>query len=272
MLAGICRYESTIPTFTDVLLRYERDTGQRLFDLYPIIAIGGVPGEQSMQVERTRWVISRAGLTSVFGMAPVIINEVAAQAWALRTSLETVTPVHGGARPDLTRRGRYVFMTYEEGVGTVILDVDDDGRCTVLEAEGGQLDFVPVGDEERALLQSVAGRISATVSWEQILMLRRDALKSGARDSERLYARLLGRFVSNLIYSSGAWNGAFLTGRLVPRPEEMASDFVRALTLDRPYSRQLAGAKCWRTAQTQAVLKGCAAMLADRYGAGRPPL
>lgn len=272
---SVHRYESTIPTFTDVLLRFEQDSGHRLLGLDPVVAIAGVPSAQSTIVERSRWVISRAGLASLFGKPATILNEVAAQAWALRGSLQGVTCVHGRGPPDLLRRGRYVFLTYEEGVGTAIVDIDEAGRCTVLDAEGGQLDFTPINDAERALAQSIAGTRTPVASWEQVLMIRRRTSdRDHAREPperNRLFAQLLGRFVSNLIYTAGAWNGAFMTGRLIPRFEETGAEFARGLEHQRPYHRLLAGAACWRVAQPEAVLRGCAAMLADRHFPARPP-
>lgn len=262
-IGTIHRYESSIPTFTDVLIRFERESGHRLVTLEPVIAIAGVTSGASMSIERSRWVISRAGLSSLFGAMPVILNEVAAQAWALRASAQGVTTIHGKPMPDLTRPGRYLFVTYEEGVGTAILDIDDQGHCTVLDGEGGQIDFTPIDDAERSLFQSIEKRGAPVPSWEQALMRRRTVTDAGSPESNRLFAQLLGRFISNLIYGSGCWGGAFLTGRLVPR-SEMGADFARGLTQQRPYHRLLSGASCWRVAQPEAVLKGCAAMMASR--------
>jgi glucokinase len=263
ILGSVTRYEGNIPTFTDVLLRYQQEHGVRLLDLEPIIAIAGPTSHQSMRIERSRWVISRDGLSSLFGRSPIILNEVAAQAWALKASLEGVTPIHGHAMPDLSRAGRYVFMTYEEGVGTAIVDIDDQGHFTVLDGEGGQIDFTPVDDAERGLLRSLAGAASP-MSWEQALMARQKATDAASAQSQRLYSQLLGRFVSNLIYASGAWSGAFLCGALIPR-SDIRADFERGLTDHRPYTRLLTQAGCWRVSQSQTVLKGCAARLASSF-------
>ena len=266
-IGNVYRFDSSIPTFTDVLMRFEKESGYRLSDLKPIVAIAGIPGLEAMNVERSRWVISRSGIGSLFGTPAVILNEVAAQAWALRTSMQGVTPICGTSLPDLTRRGRYLFLTYEEGVGTAIIDIDDQGHCTVLDAEGGQIDFAPIGEREFALCQSCMSRNMQAASWEQILMTRRTAADAGSRDNNLLFAKLLGRFVSNLIYTTGAWNGAFITGHLIPRVEEMSANFVSGLSYQRPYHRQLAAATCWRVSQTEAVLKGSAALLAYRHSA-----
>jgi len=261
VLGRIFRYESSIPTFTDVLLRFQQESRLSLLDLEPVIAIAGVPNGQSMSIERSRWVISRAGLFSLFGRPPEVLNEVAAQAWALRGSLQGVMPVLGNGQPDLTRPGRYVFLTHEEGLGTAIIDVDDRGLCTVLDGEGGQIDFLPIDDAEFALARSIVRRSEACLSWEQVLMARRNAPDAASAESNRLFARLLGRFVSNQIYASGAWSRAFMTGRLVPALDK-GTDFQQGLSHQRPYHRLLSASTVWRVTQAEAVLNGCAAMLA----------
>lgn len=260
------RYETSIPTFTDVLLRYAQDSGRPLASLKPVVAIAGVPGAKSMAIERSRWVISRDGLVSLFGEAPVILNEVAAQAWTLRASLQGVTLAHGNHMPDLNKAGRYAFLTYDEGVGTAVLDVGEDGRWVVMDAEGGQLDFAPISAAERELALSVTRQTDAALSWEQVLMLRRDAKTKGLADADRVFARLLGRFISNLIYASGAWSGAFMTGQLLPAPDILNAELPSALAAPRPYPRQLSSAVVLRVSQTNAVLRGCAAMMAARHG------
>jgi glucokinase len=265
------RYESSIPTFTDVLLRYAETSGHPLERFQPVVAIAGVPTSGATVIERSRWIISRDGLTSLFGVAPVILNEVAAQAWTLKESLYGVTQVHGPSMPDLARRGRFAFLTYGEGVGTAVLDVDDRGNFTVLDAEGGQLDFAPISEAERDLAGLVVKYADAAVSWEQVLMLRRDAKARGLADQDRLFARLLARFVSNLIYTTGAWSGAFMTGRLIPPPEILSAEFPPALTARRPYPRLLAKSGVFRVAQTDAVLRGCAAMMASRLTVRQKP-
>nr|WP_276593080.1 glucokinase [Sphingomonas sp. GC_Shp_3] len=259
------RYETTIPTFTDVLLWFSRDSGHQLADLQPAIAIAGVASGPSMIIERSRWVISYDGLTSLFARAPVIINEVAAQAWALRASLQGVTLVHGTRLPDMTKKGRYAFLTYNEGVGTAVLDLDEHGRYSVLDAEGGQLDFAGISDAERDLAHSIVTVAGAAISWENILMLRQHVATTAIEEKDLLFARLLGRFVSNLMYTNGAWNGAFMTGPLVPSPK-LDAEFSSAFTTRRPYPRLLAKAAVCRVAQANSVLRGCAVMLASRFG------
>jgi glucokinase len=248
-----------------VLLRFSRDSGHQLADLQPAIAIAGVASGPSMIIERSRWVISYDGLTSLFARAPVIINEVAAQAWALRASLQGVTLVHGTSLPDMSKKGRYAFLTYNEGVGTAVLDIDEHGCYSVFDGEGGQLDFAGVSDDERDLARVVPTIAGTAISWENILMLRHNIMTKATDKSDPLFARLLGRFVSNLMYTNGAWNGAFMTGPLIPSPS-VDAEFSSALTTRRPYPRLLAKSAVCRVVQSNSVLRGCAVMLASRFG------
>jgi glucokinase len=264
-IGRIHRYETTIPTFTDVLLRFSRDSGHQLADLQPAIAIAGVASGPSMIIERSRWVISYSGLTSLFARAPVIINEVAAQAWALRTSLQGVTLVHGTSLPDMRKKGRYAFLTYNEGVGTAVLDIDEHGHFSVLDGEGGQLDFAGISDDERDLARLVPTVASNAITWENVLMLRQNVATKVIDKPDLLFARLLGRFVSNLMYTNGAWNGTFMAGPLVPSPI-VDAEFSSAFTTRRPYPRLLAKSAVCRVVQPDPVLRGCAVMLASRFG------
>jgi glucokinase len=96
-------------------------------------------------------------------------------------------------------------------------------------------------------------------------MLRQNVAIKATEEKDLLFARLLGRFVSNLMYTNGAWNGVFVTGPLVPSPK-LDAEFSSAFTTRRPYPRLLAKAAVCRVAQANSVLRGCAVMLASRFG------
>src|SRR5215212_2296329 len=51
-----------LPTFTDALQRYERETGVQLSGRQCAMAIAGAASGETMSLVRSRWTISRAGL------------------------------------------------------------------------------------------------------------------------------------------------------------------------------------------------------------------
>ena len=261
-----------VPTFTDALQQFERERGVPLRGLQCAMAIAGAASGETISLVRSRWTISRAGLHAVFGTDPVILNDVAARAWATRSGTANIEPLRGVGMPNLTRPGRYAMLMVEEGVGAAIVDVDRDSGIRVLETESGHMDFSPANEREERLAKAVRGT-AATVSWEMILMLDRhdpvwnqacpDLLES---ERPRLQAALLGRFAINLMHAFGAWQGVMLTGSRAGRMLETANRvyFDSSFATRRNFSRLLIGVPAWRVDQHEAVLTGAAERLAYR--------
>jgi glucokinase len=261
-----------VPTFTDALQQFERERGVPLRGLQCAMAIAGAASGETISLVRSRWTISRAGLHAVFGTDPVILNDVAARAWATRSGTANIEPLRGVGMPNFSRPGRYAMLMVEEGVGAAIVDVDRDSGIRVLETESGHMDFSPANEREERLAKAVRGT-AATVSWEMILMLDRhdpvwnqacpDLLES---ERPRLQAALLGRFAINLMHAFGAWQGVMLTGSRAGRMLETANRvyFDSSFATRRNFSRLLIGVPAWRVDQHEAVLTGAAERLAYR--------
>lgn len=261
----------TLPTFTDALLRFERDTGQQLHGMTAIVAIPGVATGDFVPILRTRWNISRSGLASMLGRPVIIINEVATQAWATVGGMRVVDFVRGAGEPDLRAKGRHLFITMTDGVGTAMIDVDDTGRVTVLEAEGGHADFAPQNEAELALAKSLAPT-TGSATWEQMLMIRHRATLprslAALSDAElsQMRASLLGRFVANMVLATCSWNGAIMTGSALPRFDASTRRaFDTGLTSRPSFPRLFNATRCWRVEQREAVLAGAAAFMMQRH-------
>ncbi len=259
-----------VPTFTDALQRFERERGIPLRGLNCAMAIAGASNGETISLVRSRWTISRAGLQAVFGTAPVILNDVAARAWATGAGTANIELLRGSGAPSFSRPGRYGMVMVEEGVGAAIVDVDRDSGVRVLETEAGHVDFSPANEREERLARAVRGA-GAVVSWEMILMLdRHDPVWNEAcpellePERARLLANLLGRFAVNLMHSFGAWHGMMITGSRAGRLLESGNRvyFDSAFGARRNFSRLLIGAPAWRVDQHEAVLTGAAARLA----------
>lgn len=268
----VTRFASdTLPTFTDALLRYERETDRSLFGTTAVIAIAGAAIGESIPIIRTRWNISRAGVASMTGRPPIVLNEVAAQAWATVGSLPMLEPVRGTGTPDLRTKGRYLFIAINDGVGTAIIDVDDAGHVTVIEAEGGHADFAPQTEAELVLARALAP-IGDAPSWEQMLMIRRETtpatVMAGLSDQHliEMRAALLGRFVATMMLMTGAWSGAMMTGSAIPHYDAASRRaFNTGLNNRRAFLRLFNAARCWRVEQREPVLSGAAALMVQRH-------
>ena len=260
-----------VPTFTDALQRFEREKGVPLRGLQCAMAIAGAASGETISLVRSRWTISRAGLQAMFGTQPVILNDVAARAWATRSGTANIETLRGLGMPTFTRPGRYAMIMVEEGVGAAIVDVDRDSGVRVLETEAGHTDFAPTNEREERLLKGVRGN-SPVVSWEKILMLdRQDPVWGQAcpdmlePERPRLLSALLGRFSVNLMHSFGAWQGIMITGARAGRMLDSGNRvyFESAFATRRNFSRLIIGAPAWRVDQHEAVLTGAAERLAQ---------
>jgi glucokinase len=265
-----------IPTFTDALQRFERECGVPLSGLQCAMAIAGASSGETISLVRSRWTISRAGLQAVFGTQPVIVNDVAARAWATRSGTANIEPLRGIGTPSFSRPGRYGMVMIEEGLGAAIVDVDRDAGVRVLETEAGHMDFAPTNDREERLAKAVRGT-AATVTWEMVLMLDRfDPLWGKALpdllepERPRLQATLLGRFAINLMHTFGAWHGMMITGSRAGRMLEAGNRvyFDSSFATRRNFSRLIIGAPAWRIDQHEAVLTGVAERLATELEPG----
>ena len=259
-----------VPTFTDALQRFERERGIPLRGLQCAMAIAGAASGETISLVRSRWTISRSGLQAMFGTAPVILNDVAARAWATGASGANIEPLRGAGSPSLGRTGRYGMIMVEEGLGAAIVDIDRDGGVRVLETEAGHMDFAASNEREERLARGVRGA-GAVVSWEMMLMLdRHDPVWNQAcpdllePERPRLLAALLGRLAVNLMHAFGAWQGIIITGSRASRLLEPGNrvHFDSAFTTRRNFSRLVASAPAWRVDQHEAVLTGAAARLA----------
>lgn len=270
MIAGV-------PTFTDALQRFERESGIPLRGLQCAMAIAGAASGETISLVRSRWTISRAGLHAIFGTDAVILNDVAARAWATRSGTANIQQLRGVGTLNLARPGRYCMVMVEEGVGAAIIDVDRNSSIRVLETEAGHMDFSPTNSGEERLASAVRAKVSGAVSWEMILMLdRNDSAWSEAfpdipeRERPHLQAALLGRFAINLMHAFGAWQGIMLTGSRAGRVLEagLRAHFDSPFATRRNFSRLVAAAPVWRVDQHEGVLTGAAERLASSLRPG----
>jgi glucokinase len=265
-----------VPTFTDALQQFEREKGVPLRNLQCAMAIAGAASGETISLVRSRWTISRAGLMAIFGTQPVILNDVAARAWATRSGTANIEPLRGVGMPSFSRPGRYGMVMVDEGVGAAIVDIDRDFGVRVLETEAGHTDFAPTNEREERLLKTLRGN-APVVSWERLLMLdRQDPIWGQAcpdllePERPRLLAGLLGRFAINLMHSFGAWQGVMITGARAGRMLETGNKvyFESAFATRRNFSRLIIGAPAWRVDQHEAVLTGAAERLAQDLSPG----
>jgi len=267
-------------TLTDALLTFEREAGQTLRGMACAIAIQGVTHGEAITLARGGWAIAQSGLRSIFQRDVVVINDVAARAWAVLGG-RAGTPAAlapGSAPPDLRRFGRWALCFVEKGVGLAIIDVDQRGASRVLECEMGHCLATPAAGDEERIVRAVAARIGRPPSWEQVLTLSWDDPAWQAEDLPRsrparieIVQRLLGRYAGEVVMAHGAWGGVLLTGQRAGEAtaEQAAAPFNAAFEAKSRFPRLIRAASRWYVPGQDVTLAGLAVAL-DHHPAVRP--
>lgn len=267
-----------VPTFTDALQQYERRTGLQLRGVQCAMAMAGATSGESLSLVRSRWTISRSGLEAIFDRPAVVLNDVAARAWAVRSGTAAIETLRGIGSPSFARPGRYGMIMVEEGVGAAIVDIDRDESIRILETEAGHMDFAPASENEEKLARALGGA-GARATWERLLMLDRSDPVWGEAcpnllEVERsgLQAAVLGRFCIQLMHAFGAWQGIMLTGSRVTRILTATSraSFEASFHGRRSFARLIGSSPVWRVDQNEAVLTGAAQRLSHDLKAELP--
>lgn len=262
-----------LPTFTDALQKFERESGIVLRGIDCAMAFAGAVAGEQLSLARSRWTITRAGITAYFGKEVNIINTIAARAWAVKSGTSEVETIRGVGLPNLTQPGRYVLVLADEGVGAAVIDVARDGGVRILETEAGHSEF-PATSEQESKLANAVKATRRHASWEQMVKAEPQGPEyaeayAGMSDADRakVQANILGRFCVNLMHVYGAWQGVILTGRRSARILQGQGRAAFELPFnDRSrFSRLIIGCPTWRVEQRDAVLQGAAESLAQDF-------
>ena len=266
-------------TLTDALLSYEASSGVPLLGSICGISIIGATCRDSILLSRGQWAISRAGLKSLFRHDAIVINDVAANAWAiLGGHAQRLSPLSpGNSEPDFTRAGRWAVTHIQKGVGLAVIDVDDAGVPRVLECEMGHCGFSPSSSEHAALAAALSRRLAKAVTWESILTLSLDDPIWGIDGinvvrSKRIavLARLAGQYAGELVLAHGAWSGTIVTGKRIAEivAEPAIDGFNAAFEAKTKFQRLIRATPRWRLMNTDLSLAGLAVAL-DRHASAR---
>lgn len=264
-----------LPTLTDALMRYERETGRPLTGASAAIAIIGATHGDTIAIARGRWMITRSGLQSIFRSDPQIINDVAVHAWAAigghGVRFDALSRSSGN--PVMTQQGRWLVAHIDFGVGLAVIDVDRAGVVRVLEAEMGHCGFPVESDEEAALARSVRARCRHAVTWESVLALSHEdaawnvpGLPAGRAERLAILARAMGRFAGDAVLAHGAWSGILMMGRRVGEMTGagLADCFNAGFEAKPKFQRLINMTPRWRLSGHDLAMEGLAYSLVHR--------
>lgn len=254
-------------TVSGALSTFRRDAGLPALPRRCALSVAGAVRGDTISITNTRWFISRSGLAAMLQQPPVIINDFAAQAWALSgAGTRAVETMHGQQiRPD--QPGCYCVLGMTTGLGVAVLVRDAGGTVTVLPTEAGHCGLAPATPEIAALVAELApdGRglsAEALISGPGLVAIHRAlALRAGqtpraqtpeditrnhgsdrlAMQACELLCRTFWSFAGNAVLSFGAWDGVCVTGRLAAalRPILRRADLQEGFNLRGNYQRQL---------------------------------
>ncbi len=232
------------PSLSDAAQHYLEQTGATA--RHGVFAVAGrVDGDEVRMTNHT-WVISLSRTRAALGFSDIrVVNDFAAQAMALPLLAPTDVVAIGGAHlaqapPSVDRTYAVIGPGTGLGVGGLIVR---DSKHYPLETEGGHVSFAPGTPEEIRILQTLSarfGRVSnerlicgpglvnlhralCEMAGEDPANLRPDQVTAGAAAGDArcmqaldVFCGVFGAVAGDLVLSSGAWDGVFLTGGMVP--------------------------------------------------------
>jgi glucokinase len=264
-----------------------------------IFAVAGRVDDGIVRMTNHPWVVARERVRQALDLDEVaLVNDFVAQAMAVRLLGEddvAAIGAPGRATPDGPSR-TYAVLGPGTGLGIGALLVRD-GRCFPLATEGGHASFAPGTPEEIAILERLSacyGRVSneRLVSGAGLVNLHRAlseiaGLDPGALQPEDITARaaagdrrglraidvfcaVFGAIAGDLVLTLGAWDGAYLSGGLVPLllPALQHSGFRQRFEGKGRYAPAMARVPTLAVLHPQPGLLGAAALAAGPRAPG----
>jgi len=264
-----------------------------------VFAVAGRVEGGHARITNHPWTIQATRIRAMLGFDDVrLINDFAAQSMAIPALQGTDLATLGGVQwtPDTEPVDRtYAIIGPGTGLGVGVLVVRD-GRYWPLETEGGHASFPPGTPEEIAILQQLSeqfGRVSnerlvcgpGLVNIHRALseiagvdpgpMQPEDVTAGAAAGDPRcmrtidVFCAVFGAIAGDLVLCTGAWDGVFLTGGLVPRMLDALrhSGFRQRFEHKGRFSPNMARVPSTAVLHPQAGLLGCAIFARQSSGA-----
>jgi glucokinase len=235
------------------------------------IAVSGAPVGETIAITNSRWFISRSGLRAMLQAEPLILNDFAANAWALTMPHGTARwrPLDGPA-PALEAAGTTCLIGVGSGLGVAVIARDGTGRAHVLPTEAGHCHFMagspdlaPVlagmadgrgpltgerllsADGLAMLYRWYAGQERCAVRGTSPIEIARSAAGHGdraARLAVEAFGAALWYFAGNMALAYGAWSGVVLTGSVTAALRDLLRQpaLTQHFQLHGPHRRALA--------------------------------
>ncbi len=236
---------ANFPSLADAARHYLDQTGEKA--AHGVFAVAGRVDGDEARITNHPWVISLARTRDALGFKDLkLVNDFAAQAMAVSLLTPTDVVAIGGAQwspAPLSAPRTYAVIGPGTGLGVGGL-VIRDGRRYPLETEGGHVSFPPGTPEEIEILEHLSaqfGRVSneRLICGPGLVNIHRALSEIAGEDPGPLqpaditalaaagdlrcmrtldvFCAVFGAIAGDLVLTTGAWDGVFLTGGLVPK-------------------------------------------------------
>ncbi|WP_333570876.1 glucokinase [Sphingomonas sp.] len=234
------------------------------------IAVSGMPRGDMISVTNGRWRISRPGLTAMLQREPLILNDFAANAWAISDMRVSFLEPLSAGQLDPQRPGTYCIIGIGSGLGVALMSRDASGRVTVVPTEAGHCAYPSGLTDVMAAASALPARAGFT-SAESILsaggllaVYTACAASAGAKPSTsdpkevirrangavdehavtalKTWCSALWYYAGNMALAYGALDGVILTGSVSASLKKMLAreELARHFVVPSPYQKQLA--------------------------------
>lgn len=270
-----------------------------------VLAVAGPVRDDQARMTNHPWVVSAGRVREALGVQDVaLVNDFVAQAMAIRLldagDVEAIggPPRPGAAAPEPPRDGSaQVVVGAGTGLGVGVL-VRQGGRWLALATEAGHAGFAPGTPLEMAILERLSrefGRVSnerlasgmglvnlhralGALAGEDPGALRPEDVTAGAAAGDRrseqavdAFCAIFGAIAGDLVLAYGAWDGAYLSGGMVPHllPALRRSGFRQRFEGKGRYAPMMAAVPALAVLHPHPGLLGAAAIAADRAAEAR---
>lgn len=268
-----------------------------------VLAVAGPVRDGRARMTNHPWVVSADRFGEALGLSDVaLVNDFVAQAMAVRQLGPGDLASVGGPAPVRDAAPRDGMTAVVVGAGTglgVGVLVQHGGQWLALATEAGHASFAPGTPQEIAILEQLSpefGRVSnerlasgaglvnlhralGAIAGEDPGQPRPEDVTAGAaageprcRQAVDAFCAIFGAIAGDLVLAYGAWDGAYLSGGLVPPllPSLQRSGFRQRFEGKGRYAPAMAAVPTSAVLHPQPGLLGAAVLAADRAaGAAR---
>jgi glucokinase len=283
------------PSFADAARHYLESRGEAAGVRSAVAAVAGPVRDGQARMTNHPWVVSEDRIRDALGFGDVaLVNDFVAQAMAVRQLAAPDAAPVGGPFPAAALRdgATAVVAGAGTGLGVGVLACRGD-RWVALATEAGHAGFAPGTPMEVAILEQLSrefGRVSneRLASGAGLVNLHRalgaiagedpghlepvDVTAGAAAGDPRCeqavdaFCAVFGAIVGDLVLACGAWDGAYLSGGLVPPllPALRRSGFRQRFEGKGRFAPAMAAVPTLAIVHPQPGLLGAAVIAADR--------